>query len=190
MRIKIGVSARHVHLSKEDFGILFGENKTLTKLRDLYRPGEFAAKETLTLQTEKAEIKGVRIIGPLRKETQIEISKTDAYTLGLNPPIRNSGDLLGSEAITLVSEKAQVYKPYGCIIATRHVHVRKEDIAKYDWDNNKKVRVRFFGEKGGIMESVHVREEKDSNFELHIDLDDANAFLVNHGDEAEILPDE
>jgi putative phosphotransacetylase len=190
MRIKIGVSARHVHLNKDDFELLFGEGKQLTKLKNLYRPGEFAANETLTIKTDKAKIENVRVVGPIREYTQIEISKSDAHVLGLNPPIRNSSDILGSEPITLITEKGEVYKPYGCIIATRHVHITSRDIEKYDWDHNKRVRVKLFGEKGGIIENVHVRIENDTNFEMHIDLDDANAFLIKHGDEGEILPDE
>ena len=145
MKIKIGVSARHVHLSLDDFKILFGSNHKLTKINDLNQPGEFAAAEMVTIKTEKGQIENVRIIGPIRPYTQVEISKTDAYVLGLNPPVRNSGDLIGSEPITIMTDKGVINKPYGCIIATRHIHIAPDLIKKYKINADKKVKIKIFG---------------------------------------------
>jgi propanediol utilization protein len=190
MKVRIGISARHVHLTKEDFEILFGKETELTKKEELYRPGEFAANETLSIKGEKGQIDNVRIIGPFRTYTQIEISKTDSYLLGVNPPVRNSGDIIGSAPITLIGPKGELYKEYGCIIAARHIHVKKEEISKYDLNRDRLVSVRLYGEKGGIIDNVHVRLENDTNFVLHLDVDDANAHLIRAGDEGEIIKEE
>ncbi|MDD2489884.1 MAG: phosphate propanoyltransferase [Bacilli bacterium] len=190
MKIKIGVSARHVHLSLDDFKILFGSNHKLTKINDLIQPGEFAAAEMVTIKTEKGQIENVRIIGPIRPYTQVEISKTDAYVLGLNPPVRNSGDLIGSEPITIMTDKGVINKPYGCIIATRHIHIAPDLIKKYKINADKKVKIKIFGEKGGIIDNVHIRVIDNAKYELHLDLDDANAHLLKNGDEGEVLLNE
>lgn len=190
MKVKIGVSARHVHLSKEDFAYLFGPDHELTKLKDISQLGQYAAVEEVTLKTEKGQIDNVRILGPLRDYTQVEISKTDAYTLGLNPPIRTSGDVLGSSPITIVKDNKEIHKDYGCIIADRHIHMNPSDANAYGFKEKQILKVRLSGEKGGIIDNVYVKIKDSYVLEIHLDLDDANAHLVKNGDEGEIIINE
>lgn len=181
MKIKVGVSNRHVHLKQSDLDILFG--KELTRQKDLSQPGQFASFEVVTIKTDKSEINNVRILGPVRDYTQIEISKTDAYKLGLNPPVRSSGNLENSEVVTLIGPKGKI-KTSGCIIADRHIHITHEDKEKYNFKD--KIRVKIEGEKSGVIE-VNVKSSDKAFFELHLDTDDANAFLLKNGDEVETL---
>lgn len=187
MKIKVGVSARHIHITKEVLHLLFGDDYELTKKKDLKQPLQFASKETLTIQTEKGFIDNVRILGPIRDYSQVEISKTDAIKLGINPPIRNSGDIKGSAPITLIGPKGKVDLKEGCIIANRHIHIAPPDIKKYHLVGKKTVRALVLGEKGGILENIHIRCIEPSCFELHLDTDDANAHLISQGDVVEIL---
>ena len=181
MEVKVGVSNHHVHLNKTDLDILFGENYELNVDRMLSQKGQFAAKERVILKTLKNEIKNVRVLGPVRPYTQVEISKTDAYFLGLNPPVRDSGDLNGSEVITIIGPKGEVTKNC-CIIANRHIHISPLEVQKYDIDPKGKVNVRIKGEKGGIIFGVSFKVSEDFNLELHLDTDDANAHLIKQGD--------
>lgn len=185
MNINIGVSNRHVHLNSEDFKKLFNDKK-LEAVRNLTQPGEFASNLTVALKTSKGLIDKVRVLGPIRHYTQVEISKTDAYKLGLNPPIRESGDINESENITIIGDNEIEIKSC-CIISTRHIHATSEDIKKYNLDPSKKYRVRLFGEKGGIIENVSIKVNDNYNFEMHIDTDDANGHLVKNGDIGELL---
>lgn len=187
MKVNIGVSARHVHLTKEHFRILFGDESNLIKLKDLTQPGEFASTVKVNLRTDKSEIDGVRVLGPLRTYTQVEISKTDAFKLGINPPIRESGKIEASSPITLIGPKGTLELNEGCIIATRHIHLTPDDVKKYGFDPSKKVRVKISGEKGGILDNVSLKVSDNYIFEMHIDTDDANAHLVSEGDTAEII---
>lgn len=181
--MKVGISNRHVHLTKEDLEKLF--NSELTKKNDLTQTGEFACNEIVTLKTEKREIPNVRIIGPIRKYTQVEISKTDAYFLGLNPPVRNSGDLDGSDVITIIGPKGQITKQC-CIIANRHIHITKALRKELNLENKETVSIKINGIKSGIINNVYIKEKEDYILELHLDTDDANAFLLKNGDEVEI----
>ena len=187
MKINIGVSARHVHLSEEDFKNLFGNDKLLTKYKELTQPGQYACNETVNLITEKGRIENVRILGPLREYTQVEISKTDAYVLGINPPVRESGDLIGSESIKLEYAGKIIEANESCIIANRHIHISFDELEKYNLKDDQIVKLKVFGEKSAILENVKVKATENANFEAHIDLDDANANLVENGDEGEII---
>lgn len=187
MKVSIGVSNRHVHLTQEHLKILFGDDYSLTKRNDLTQPGMFACNETVTIKTQKSEISGVRVLGPVRKYTQVEISKTDAYKLGINPPVRNSGDVKESSPITIVGPKGQLDLDEGCIIATRHIHILPEQVKLYNLEGKDKVNVKINGEKGGIITNVYLRVSDESFFELHLDTDDANAHLVKNGDIGEII---
>ncbi len=187
MKVSIGVSNRHVHLTKEHLKILFGDDYKLEKKNDLTQPGQFSSTYVVTLKTEKDEINNVRVLGPERNYTQVEISKTDAYKLGLNPPIRNSGDLIGSSPITIVGPKGSVDLNYGCIIATRHIHILESQIKLYGLEGKETVNVKLNGEKGGIITNVYLKVSDEAFFELHLDLDDANAHLIKNGDIGEIL---
>ena len=190
MNVTVGVSARHVHLSRETLDILFGEGYELTKYRDLSQIGQFASNEKITIKTDKDKFDGVRILGPIRNYTQVEISRTDAYKLGLNPPIRESGDLEGSEIITLIGPKGEVTIKEGCIIATRHIHINPKERHELGLDNVESVNVEFDGEKGGILYNVSIKEGTDYVFEMHIDTDDANAFLLKSGSIGKIIKKE
>lgn len=182
MNVRIGVSNRHVHLKKDDFVKLFG-NIDLEIDKELYQPGQFASKCRVTIKTSKSELNNVRVMGPFRNYTQVEISKTDAYILGLNPPVRTSGDLDDSEVVTLVGPSGSLVTN-GCIIADRHIHITEEDKKKYNLDDALCVEVGNV--KKSILYDVHLKISPESRMEMHIDTDDANGNFVKTGDEGEI----
>lgn len=184
MKIKVGISNRHVHLTEEHLNILFGN--PLTVRNPLNQPGQYASNEVVTIKTEKSEIKNVRVLGPVRPYTQIEISKTDAYLLGLKPPIRESGDVKGSEVVTIIGPNGSVTTE-GCILATRHIHATPKQAEELGLKEDRFYQVKVPGEKGGILDHVSVRISESSYYEIHLDTDDANAFLLNPNDEVEIL---
>lgn len=184
-KVIVGVSGRHVHLSQEHVDILFGNDYELTKFRDLKQIGEYAAHEKVNIITENDKILNVRVLGPVRSETQVEISKADARRLKVNPPVRNSGDLKGSVGLVLEGPNGYVKLDQGCIIATRHIHLSPKDAEYYEINNNQIVRVLVNGEKGGILDNVYCKVKDTYVLELHIDVDDANAFLVNNEDYVE-----
>ena len=186
MKVILGVSNRHVHLTKEDYQTLFGD-EPMNKVKDLRQPGQFASDKFVTLKNGDRQITHVRVLGPIRNYTQVEISKTDAYTLKLNPPIRTSGDLEGSSPITLIGPKGELNLNQGCILANRHIHISKEEVKKYNLEGVKKVKVKIDGEKGGILNNVHLKVLEPSLLEMHIDTDEGNAFNVKTGDELEII---
>ena len=186
MKVILGVSNRHVHLTEETYKKLFGEEK-LEVVKELRQPGQFASNKFVTLKNEGREIKHVRVLGPLRKYNQLEISKTDSFALKLNPPVRDSGDIKGSESITLVNEDKEVNLEEGCIIANRHIHINPEEAKKYNLEGIEKVKIKVEGEKAGILDNVHIRVDENFKFELHLDTDDGNAFNVKTGDELEII---
>ena len=186
MKINIGVSARHVHLCEGDYNKLFGDEK-LTRYTVLTQPGQYACNEKVNLITEKGRIDNVRILGPLRNYTQVEISKTDSYVLGSNPPVRDSGDLKNSENIKIEYKDKIIEVKECCIIADRHIHISEEDALKYNLKDKQIVKLKVFGEKGGILDNVKVKVMKDAYFECHLDLDDANAHLIKNNDVGEII---
>ena len=186
MKVKVAISARHIHLNKEDFEFLFGVGKELTKLNDLSQKGEFASNEKVSIITEKGRLDNIRIVGPLRNYTQVEISKTDSYFLGINPPIRNSGDLTDANEITIIGPMGSIVRK-SCIIATRHIHINKSDRDKLGLTNVDYVKVEVGNIKKSILYDVYIKESEDGVFELHLDLDDANACFLKNGDEATIL---
>ncbi|MBQ9011082.1 MAG: phosphate propanoyltransferase [Bacilli bacterium] len=185
MKIKVGVSNRHVHLTEEIYNKLFDEE--LEVLRYLDQPEQFAAKQTVTIKTANGFFENVRIVGPLRDYNQIEISKTDSYKLKVNPPIRTSGDLEGSLPITIIGPKGEVNLDKGLILANRHIHLTEEDIKKWGLENTEKVVVKINGEKAGILKNVYLKVTKQASLRLHLDTDDANAFNLRNDDEVEVL---
>lgn len=182
MKIEVGISNHHVHLTEKDFNILF--NTKIEKDFDLNQPNNFASKSFVDLVTEKSIIKHVRVLGDFREYTQVEISKTDAYKLGLNPPVRTSGNLEGSEEVTIVGPNGKITLNC-CILANRHIHISPEDKLKYKL--NDVVRVKIDGIKGGIIDNVYLKESDNAYLELHLDTDDGNAFLLKSGDKVEII---
>lgn len=187
MKVKVGVSNRHIHLSEEVKNILFGKDYEINKRNDLSQIGEYATYETIDVKTDKNILKNVRVLGPLRDYTQLEVSKTDSYFLGINPPVRNSGDLKESENATLIGPNGSYYLKSGVIIANRHIHMTEEDAKEKGFVDNEEVKIRVLGEKSGILEKVYVKIKNTFRFELHLDTDDANAFLLNTGDDVEII---
>ena len=177
--VKIGVSNRHVHLKESDLKILFGSTFSLEKSKDLTQPGEFASTSKVTIKTPKSVIENVRVLGPLRNYTQVEISKTDAFKLGINPPVRESGDIIDSEVVTLIGPNGEITLEYGCIIASRHIHLTNDDVKKYNLEGIKSVDVLVDGLKGGILKNVSLKVNDNYSFEMHIDTDDANAHLIS-----------
>lgn len=186
-RVRVGVSARHIHLSRADMDILFGKGAELTPMKDLMG-GQYAAKETVTIIGLKLRaIENVRILGPLRKQTQVEVSATDCIRLGVKAPVRLSGDLKGSAPITIIGPKGAVTIQEGCIVALRHIHMSPADAAAYGVKDKQVVRVQMGGERGGYLDNVPVRVDPSFTTEMHIDTDEANALGIHNGMELSII---
>jgi len=184
IKLPIGISNRHVHLTKEVYEMLFSEELSLKK--ELNQPGEFASNQTVTIKSDKGVIENVRILGPFRSYNQVEVSKSDAYLLGINPPVRASGDLENSENITLIHNDKSVTLNNACIIANRHIHISKDKALELGLTNNQEVDVKIFGDKSALIKA-YIKITDNGYFEMHIDRDDANAFLLNNNDEVEIV---
>jgi len=183
-QIKVGVSQRHVHLSREDLDTLFGKGFELTKFKDLMGR-EFASNEFVTLVGPSLKaIEKVRVLGPVRKDTQVEISRTDTFVLKVSPPVRPSGQVEGSEKLVLVGPKGSVYLQKGVIIANRHIHLTPEYAKKHNIADGDYVDVLVEGEnlKATKFFDVQVRVRDDFNVEMHIDTDDANSAGLRNGD--------
>ncbi len=183
MKVKLGISNHHVHLTKEDYEYLF-QDEPLNIRNKLYQPNQFASDKTVTIKGPKNTISNVRVVGPLRDYTQVEISKTDSYILGINPPVKDSGDLKEAKEITIINNNRQLTRK-ACIIATRHIHITKEEQEKYNLP--KIVKIQVNGEKPAIIENVKLKVSPNSKLELHLDTDDANANLLEQGIELEII---
>lgn len=187
MTVPVGVSARHIHLTQEDVEKLFGEGYTLTKKKELMG-GQFAANEQCTIVGLKLRaIENVRILGPVRKKSQVEISATDARTLGVNAPLRESGDVAGSAPIALVGPKGAVYLKEGCIVAARHIHMTPAQASGAGLKDGDYVSVKMGNERGSVMDHVKIRVDESFSLEMHIDTDEANACQVKQGDMAMII---
>lgn len=187
MKVSVGVSNRHVHLKQSDLETLFGKDYVLEKVRDLNQPGEYVSSATVTIQTDQGILENVKVLGPVRPYTQVEVSKTDAYKLGITPPVRNSGDMSDSSAVTLIGPNGRIDLVEGCIIATRHIHLTPEHIKLYGLAGLQYVSVYVAGEKGGILHNVILKISDKAYFELHLDTDDANAHLLKSGDIVDII---
>lgn len=187
MTVPIGVSARHIHLTQADVETLFGPGYHLTKKKDLMG-GQFAANEQCTIVGLKLRaIENVRILGPVRKASQVEISATDARTLGVNAPLRESGDVAGSAPVALVGPKGVLYLKEGCIVAARHIHMTPQEAEAAGLKDGDYVSVRMGNERGAVLDKVKIRVDPSFSLEMHIDTDEANACQVKQGDIAEIL---
>ena len=187
INIKIGVSNRHVHLSREDLDTLFGKGFELTKKKTLMGR-EFASEQLVTLVGPSLKtIENVRVLGPVRKHTQVEISRTDTFVLKVSPPVRPSGDIKGSEKIVIVGPKGVVYLNEGVIIANRHIHLTPEYAEKHGIKDGDYVDVMVSSIKPTKFFDVQVRVRDDFNVEMHIDTDDANAAGLKNGDLVTII---
>ena len=186
-KIVCGISVRHIHLCREDLDTLFGKGYILNILRDLYNPG-YAAKETLTVVGPKLNaIQNVRILGPLRNKTQVELAKTNCIILGIDAPVRPSGEVSGSSSCVLVGPKGAVYLKEGAIRANRHLHMSSEDAGHFGIQDNQVVDIRVPGPKGLTFNNVQVRVAPDFKTEFHIDTDDGNAADIVNGSLVEIV---
>ena len=178
-KIMIETSARHIHLSQQDLETLFGKGYSLTLKKELSQPGEFACEERLTIKGPKNEIKNVVILGPVRKQTQVEISLTDARGIGLSIPIRESGDLAGSAGCTLIGPKGTVELKEGVIAAKRHIHLTEQGAKEFGVENKQIVQVAV--ETNGrslVFGDVVVRVNSSYANAMHIDTDEANAAAI------------
>ena len=186
--VPVGVSNRHIHLSAEHLEILFGKGYELTPIKDLSQPGQFACKEQLTIVGPSLRpIEGVRVLGPIRKASQVEISRTDSFTLKVKPPVRESGDIAGSAPITIIGPKGTVTLKEGCIIANRHIHMCEEEGKAFGLKDGDYVTVEVNGERRTTFYDVQVRVNKAFRLEMHIDTDDANAAGIGNGFKVKII---
>ena len=185
--VVIGGSNRHIHLSQKDLDTLFGEGYKLSKMKDMKQPGQFATNEKLDIVGPKGKFSGVRIIGPVRKETQVEISITDSFKLGLTPPIRQSGDLEGTPGIKIVGPKGEIEIPKGVIVAGRHIHMPKYIADIRGYKDGEIVKVETYGERKIIMCNVVLRVSDKMAKEMHIDVDEANAAGLKNDDYVKII---
>ena len=187
MKILCEVSIRHVHLSREHVDVLFGKGYELTVARYLSQPGQFLCAERVNLVTPKAVFQRVGIIGPVRGKTQVELSKTDCFVLGLRDvPIRQSGELDKTPGITLQRGEARVELESGVIVAKRHIHLDNETAKEMNIADGRLVSVIFDGERGGRLDNTVVRVSQDFSPSMHIDSDEANCVGFIKG-EAEII---
>lgn len=185
--IPVGVSARHVHLSKADLETLFGDGYNLTLKKELSQPGQFASEECVEIVGSKKSFPSVRILGPVRAKSQVELSLTDCFTIGVKAPIRESGDIKASGSVKIVGPKGEVTIQEGVIVAARHLHMNPQEAMAFGLKDKQKVRVKTTGERAVVFENVVVRVREDFALEMHIDTDEANAAAVANGSEAEIM---
>lgn len=185
--VPIGVSARHVHLTKQDVETLFGPGYELTKKKELMG-GQYASNEVVTIVGLKLRaLENVRILGPVRKSSQVEISATDAFKLGIKAPIRDSGDIKDSAPIAIVGPKGAIYLEQGCIIAKRHIHMSPADAVAAGVKNGDVVSIKVENERGTTFNHVSIRVDESFTLEMHIDTDEANAAKITTGTTAAII---
>ena len=186
-QVPVGVSNRHIHLSQEHVEALFGPGYQLTKKKELMG-GQFACNECCTIVGLKLRaIENVRVLGPARKSTQVEISSTDARKLGINVPIRESGDVKGSAPIAIVGPKGAVYCKEGCIVAARHIHMSPADAVACGVSDGDYVSVKVENERGTTFNNVKIRVDESFTLEMHIDTDEANASEIKQGDKVVVI---
>ena len=179
-RIPIEISARHVHLSQEDLEALFGQKYELKKLRQLTQPCDFSASETLDIKVNSNILKNVRIVGPVREQTQVELSFTDAINLGIMPPFKISGDLKGTPGLILVGpQKREIKLKQGVIIAARHIHCTTHEAEELGLKNGAMVSVLVKGPREITFHDVVIRVRDDYNLCMHLDTDEGNAAGIN-----------
>lgn len=185
--VPVGVSARHIHLSQEHIEILFGSGYELKSLKPLSQPGQFAAEETVAVSGPKGKFDKVRILGPARKASQIEISKTDSFQLGIDAPVRESGNIEGTPGITVKGPAGEVVLERGVIIAARHIHFHTKEAAEWGIKDKQLLRVRVGGSRPLVFEDVIARISDQFALDMHIDTDEANAAGIKNGETAVIL---
>lgn len=186
-KIPVEISARHVHLSQEHLEELFGKNYKLKKQRKLSQPRTFASEETVILINKDKEIKNVRILGPSRKETQVELSKTDCIELGIDAPIRLSGDHKNTQGIKIKGPKGIIDLNQGVIIAQRHLHLSPEQAKELNLKEHQLVSIKILGERSVTFHNVIVRVDENYDCSFHLDTDEGNAAGINNGTFGEMV---
>ena len=185
--VPVGVSARHIHLTQEHVEALFGPGYQLTKKKELMG-GQFASNETVTIVGLKLRaIENVRILGPVRSKSQVEVSATDAIKLGVKAPIRESGNVAGSAPIAVVGPKGAIYLNEGCISAKRHIHMPPKDAMAAGVHDGDVVSVQAENERGTVFNHVQIRVDDSFTLEMHIDTDEANAAKIATGQTVRII---
>ncbi len=175
-KILVETSARHIHLTQEDVYRLFGEGHELTKKKDLSQPGQFSCEERVTVVGPKRELANVSILGPVRKASQVELSATDARSIGISAPVRESGDLAGSAGCKLIGPAGEIDLAEGVIVAKRHIHMTPEDARSFGVRDKEIVKVKIDGTgRALIFDDVVVRVSASYSTAMHIDTDEANA---------------
>lgn len=183
----VGISNRHIHLAPSDLAVLFGEGYELVPAKELSQPGEFAGREVVALVGPKGVIEGVRVVGPLRQQSQVEISVTDSYRLGVRPPVRLSGQLEATPGITVIGPKGVLHLPQGLIIAARHLHLPEDLAAAWGLVHGAVIGAQAEGSRGVIFQEVAVRVSPKYRLELHLDTDEANGAFLKNGDLVKLL---
>lgn len=185
--VPIGISARHIHLSKSHIEALFGPGYELQVMKDLTQPGQYAAMETVAVVGPRGSFDKVRILGPARKESQLEISMTDAFKLGISAPVRESGNIDGTPGVKVIGPQGEVELERGVIIAARHIHFHTSDAARWGIQDKQVLKVKTMGSRPLIFEDVIARVSESFALDMHIDTDEGNAAGVKTGDFAEII---
>ena len=185
--IPVGVSNRHVHLSQGDLEALFGPGYELSRMKDLSQPGQYACKETVTICGPKGAIEKVRILGPVRSRTQVEILAGDSFKLGIKSTARLSGDLDGTPGITIIGPKGSVQIKEGLMVAQRHIHMLPEDAVRMGVHDGQVVSLEVDGIRGGILRNTIVRVTGQSGLECHIDTEEANALGLSSSSRVKIV---
>jgi putative phosphotransacetylase len=173
--VEVEASARHVHLCRDDMEKLFGKGAGLTPVRDLSQKGEFLCKERVTIVTDRRTLQNVAVLGPLRPQSQVELSLTDGFSLGLKLPVRDSGNVEGTPGVLLRTDFGEVRLPYGCIVARRHLHATPEDARILALTDGELVSIEVFGTRKTTYSDVLVRVKEGFSLRVHLDMDEANA---------------
>jgi len=187
IKIPVEVSARHVHLSQKDLEALFGPGYQLTKMKQLSQPSDFACQETVDIQAGTKKFKNVRIVGPVRAQTQVEISLTDAVGSGVMPPVKLSGDLMNTSPVDVIGPKGAINLKEGLIVALRHIHCSEAQAVKLGLKMGAKVSVGVGGERPVVFGNVVVRVRDDYKLCLHLDTDEGNAAAINKTSEGKLI---
>ena len=173
--IPVGISNRHIHLSQQDLETIFGSGYELNKIKDLSQPGQYACKETVTICGPKGAIEKIRVLGPVRSKTQVEVLTGDCFKLGTPADARLSGDLVGTPGITVVGPRGSVQLKEGLIVAQRHIHMSSQDAVRFGVHDGEVVDIKVKGGRGGVYSNVVIRANDTSALECHLDTEEANA---------------
>lgn len=185
--IPIAMSNKHIHLSQKDLEKLFGEGYELTPIKDLSQPGQFACEEKVDAVGPRGTLKGIRVLGPVRDNTQLEISVSDGFALGVSAPIRDSGDIDGTPGVKLVGPKGEVEIDKGVIVAARHIHMSTEDAEKFGVKDKDLVDVKVDGPRGITFHNVLARVSDKFALEMHVDMEEGNAAGIKNGNIVEMI---